>query len=99
MTHHFDAYLVLANGPRTDGVDERLTAAYEAVVAPVVTLAARGQHSGELSADVPAWWIADALVGLLLAALERVPGGHVARDEVAALVVPTLWAGVGRGTG
>lgn len=88
-----DEYTVLVNGPATDLNDERLTNRYDAALAPVVALARRGQDTGELNAELPAWWIADSLFALLLAALIRVGDGILEAGEVVPLVLTAFWDG------
>lgn len=92
-----DEYAVLVNGPATDLNEPRLVAGYDEALGPVVALAERGQSAGELSGALPAWWIADCLFALLLAALARVGDGRLAPSEIPSLVLTAFWSGAAAG--
>jgi AcrR family transcriptional regulator len=75
-----DYFVLLERGRGRAGAGE-----YERRVgAPLRELVERGQAAGEVRADVPAAWLAEALVGLVVSLLRATPRGGV-EDRVAAI--------------
>lgn len=91
-----DEYAILVNGPGVDLNEPSLVAGYEEALRPVVALATRAQSTGELLPTLPAWWIADCLFALLLAALAREGDGQLARADTPSLVLTSFWNGASR---
>jgi len=88
-----DEYMILANGPAVDLNEPVLVAGYEEALEPIIALAARGQATGELATALPAWWLADCLFALLLAALARESDGDLSRDQTPSFVLTSFWNG------
>ena len=63
-----DQFVVLAR----EGADEPAFA--ERVVAPLLELVERGQELGEIRGDVPAPWLVQTLLGMIITALSSGPG-------------------------
>jgi len=65
----------------------------------VEELVERGQAVGELRTDIPAAWVAQALAGLLVAALRASREGVIDRDQAAHCVLSSLIEGAAPGEG
>lgn len=81
---------ILVNGPSTDLAEQHLTARFDEAMAPVRALAQRGQQAGETAAQLPAWWLADLVFTVALAAILRVEDGTASFDEARSLAHATL---------
>jgi TetR/AcrR family transcriptional regulator, mexCD-oprJ operon repressor len=84
-----DGFVVLAR-ERTSGFDERIGA-------PLRTLIARGQDTGEIRGDVPAAWLTEALFGLVVSVMGAAPALGT-DDTIAAISSVFLDGARGEGT-
>ena len=80
---------------RSLDADREITARYAALDRPLIDLVTRAQATGQLRADLPAWWVAAALVGTVYAAWEAVAEGRLAPRDAPELVLTTVLHGIG----
>lgn len=94
--------LLVPLGPRTEfllrerslDAEPELVARYTALDAPLEEFVTRAQRSGQLRADLPAWWLAGALFGGVYTAWEAIADGRLAPRDAPALVLTTVLDGV-----
>lgn len=72
-----------------------VVARYETLDQPLIERIARAQHDGQVRADLPAWWVAAALLAAVYSAWEAVADGRLAPRDAPALVRTTVLHGVG----
>jgi AcrR family transcriptional regulator len=80
---------------RSLDAESEIVARYEALDRPLIDLVSRGQRAGRLRADLPAWWVAAALLGTIYAAWEAVADGRLAPRDAPDLVLTTVLHGAG----
>ncbi len=78
---------------RSLDADREITARYAALDRPLIDLVTRAQAAGQLRADLPAWWVAAALVGTIYAASEAVAEGRLAPRDAPEFVLTTVLHG------
>lgn len=74
--------------------DPEIERAEAEAAAPILTLVARGQATGELRADLPASWMVDAIGSLVYGAWIAVDAGTLPRADAPRLVLATLTGGI-----
>lgn len=74
--------------------DAELSARYEVLDQPLTDLVERGRASGELRADLPAWWLVASILGTVYAAWEAIADGRLAPRDASALVLTSMLDGV-----
>ena len=72
---------------------EEVNERYLALDRPLIELVERGQATGVLRGDVPAWWLVAALAALVYAAWEAIAEGRLAPRDASPLVLSTALDG------
>ena len=91
-----DRYRVLVHEPPPDRSDPEQRALVEEVEGPLLGLIVRGADAGELTAELPARFVLDSLVGLITAARRAIVDGDLAPEGAAAAVSRAFLEGIGR---
>jgi AcrR family transcriptional regulator len=86
-----DRYRILVYEPVSE---EELGEKHRDLAAPLYALVARGQRAGVFSPTLPSRWILAAMANLVMAAIQQVQEGELARNHAAATVADTLLLGV-----
>lgn len=73
--------------------DAELTRRYAGLDAPLIEAVDRGRRDGTLRSDLPAWWLAAALTGVVYAAWEAVADGRLAPRDAPGLVLRVVLDG------
>jgi AcrR family transcriptional regulator len=76
--------------------DEAVNERYDGLDRPLIDFIAGAQSRGQIVSDVPAWWVASALLGTIYTAWEAVTDGRLAPRDAPALVLRTVVDGVRR---
>lgn len=79
---------------RSLDTDKAITNRYHDLDRPLIGFVARAQSLGELANDVPAWWVASALLGTVYTAWEAVADGRLAPRDAPGLVLRTVVDGL-----
>lgn len=74
--------------------DSAITDRYHGLDRPLIDFVAGAQSRGELVNDVPAWWVASAVLGTVYTAWEAVADGRLAPRDAPGLVLRTVLDGV-----
>ncbi|WP_208817652.1 TetR/AcrR family transcriptional regulator [Micromonospora echinofusca] len=78
---------------RSLDIEPELVARYEQLDAPVIALMRRAQIAGQVRADLPAWWMATAVIGAVSTAWEAIADGRLAVRDAPSLVLDTVLSG------
>lgn len=74
--------------------DQRLAARMEVMDKPVIDFVRDAQEGGALRADLPTWWVANALYAGIHSAWEAIAAGRLAPLDAPELVLTTLSRGI-----
>ncbi|MGL5862295.1 MAG: hypothetical protein ACRCY9_13670, partial [Phycicoccus sp.] len=84
---------ILLSGGGADPRDGELAEGYLRATSRLTAVMAAAQRRRLLDDDLPAWWLVDAFVALLVTAGEAVDDGRLPADDLVALTLRTFLRG------